>query len=143
VRGPGDKNLVRSNDSCQGYIKGPLETTPSPFLPAQFHTSARSPGSGRDRYDNIGVEHFRDGVLHGEFDFVITVFPFNAGYVSRVVRRGGSYYLTYHRDATRGQVESCYPQFAQFLRLKKQYDPDERFQSDWYRHYRKMFADSL
>jgi FAD/FMN-containing dehydrogenase len=58
-------------------------------------------------------------------------------------RRGGSYYLTYHRHATRSQVESCYPQFAQFLHLKKQYDPDERFQSDWYRHYRTMFADSL
>jgi len=58
-------------------------------------------------------------------------------------RRGGSYYLTYHRDATRKQVESCYPQFAEFLRLKKKYDPEERFQSEWYRDYRTMFADSL
>jgi FAD/FMN-containing dehydrogenase len=58
-------------------------------------------------------------------------------------RRGGTYYLTYHRYATRNQVESCYPQFAEFLRLKKKYDPEERFQSDWYRHYRTMFADSL
>lgn len=63
--------------------------------------------------------------------------------IDMAARRGGSYYLTYHRDATRSQVESCYPQFAQFLRLKKQYDPDQRFQSDWYRHYRTMFADSL
>jgi hypothetical protein len=53
-----------------------------------------------------------------------------------------TYYLTYHRDATRKQIESCYPQFAEFLRLKKKYDPEERFQSDWYRHYRTMFADS-
>jgi FAD/FMN-containing dehydrogenase len=58
-------------------------------------------------------------------------------------RRGGTYYLTYHRYATRNQVESCYPRFAAFLRLKKKYDPEERFQSDWYRHYRAMFADSL
>jgi len=57
--------------------------------------------------------------------------------------RGGTYYLTYHRYATRKQVEACYPQFAEFLRLKKKYDPEERFQSDWYRHYRTMFADSL
>jgi len=63
--------------------------------------------------------------------------------IDMAARRGSSYYLTYHRDATRGQVESCYPQFAQFLRLKKQYDPDERFQSDWYRHYRKVFANSF
>jgi FAD/FMN-containing dehydrogenase len=54
--------------------------------------------------------------------------------------RGGSHYLTYHRHATRAQVEACYPQFAEFLRLKRAHDPAERFQSDWYRHYRDLFA---
>ena len=58
-------------------------------------------------------------------------------------RRQGTYYLTYHRYANREQVETCYPQFAEFLRLKKKYDPEERFQSDWYRHYRTVFSDSL
>jgi len=61
--------------------------------------------------------------------------------IDMAVRRGGTYYLTYHRHATRKQVESCYPQFADFLRLKRKYDPEERFQSDWYRHYKTMFAD--
>jgi FAD/FMN-containing dehydrogenase len=56
---------------------------------------------------------------------------------------GGSYYLTYHKYATREQVEACYPQFPEFLRRKKKYDPEERFQSDWYRHYKRMFADAL
>jgi FAD/FMN-containing dehydrogenase len=63
--------------------------------------------------------------------------------IDMAARRGGTYYLTYHRYASRKQVEACYPQFAEFLRLKKKYDPEERFQSDWYRHYRAMFADSL
>jgi len=58
-------------------------------------------------------------------------------------KRGGSYFLTYHKWATRAQVEACYPQFPEFLRLKRKYDPQERFQSDWYRHYRTMFADRL
>src|SRR5579859_8025652 len=58
-------------------------------------------------------------------------------------RLGGTYYLTYHRYATREQIEGCYPEIVQFLRLKKKYDPEERFQSDWYRHYRTMFADSI
>ena len=31
----------------------------------------------------------------------------------------------------------------EFLRLKKRYDPEECFQSDWYRHYRAMFKDQL
>ena len=63
--------------------------------------------------------------------------------IDRAIQYGGSYYLTYHRWATRKQVETCYPQFPEFLRLKKKYDPEERFQSEWYRHYKKMFADQL
>jgi len=40
-------------------------------------------------------------------------------------------------------VEACYPRFVDFLRLKKKYDPGDVFQSDWYRHYRTMFAEAL
>jgi hypothetical protein len=58
-------------------------------------------------------------------------------------KRGGSYFLTYHKWAAREQVQACYPQFPEFLRLKRRFDPEERFQSDWYRHYRTMFADIL
>jgi FAD/FMN-containing dehydrogenase len=56
------------------------------------------------------------------------------------LKRGGGYYLTYHRHARRDQVEAAYPQLPDFLRLKRKYDPQERFQSDWYRHYKGMFA---
>jgi len=63
--------------------------------------------------------------------------------IDRGIRYGGSYYLTYHKYATREQVLACYPHFPQFLTLKKKYDPEERFQSDWYRHYHKMFADLM
>ena len=60
--------------------------------------------------------------------------------IDRAIERGGSFYLTYHRWATREQIEACYPQFSEFLRLKKAYDPAERFQSEWYRHCRDLFA---
>ena len=63
--------------------------------------------------------------------------------IDMAARRTGTYYLTYHRYATRDQIQRCYPEFPQFLRLKKKYDPEERFQSDWYRHYEAMFADSI
>jgi FAD/FMN-containing dehydrogenase len=56
------------------------------------------------------------------------------------VRRKGTYYLTYHKYARKDQVLACYPNFPEFLSLKKRYDPQETFQSDWYRHYKKMFA---
>jgi FAD/FMN-containing dehydrogenase len=62
--------------------------------------------------------------------------------IDMAARRGGTYYLTYHRFASRKQVEACYPQFSEFLGLKKKYDPEGRFKSDWYRHYEHMFADT-
>ncbi len=62
--------------------------------------------------------------------------------IDLAIHYGGSYYLTYHRFATREHVERRYPQFGQFLRLKQAHDPEERFQSDWYRHYRALFADA-
>jgi FAD/FMN-containing dehydrogenase len=62
------------------------------------------------------------------------------GLIDLAITRGGSYYLTYHKFARPDQVMACYPQFKQFLELKRKYDPNERFQSDWYRYYRNLFA---
>jgi FAD/FMN-containing dehydrogenase len=62
------------------------------------------------------------------------------GLIDLAITRGGSYYLTYHKFARPNQVMACYPQFKQFLELKRKYDPNERFQSDWYRYYRNLFA---
>ena len=55
------------------------------------------------------------------------------------LRHGGGWYLTYRRDALRRQVDRAFPQFAEFLKLKRKHDPQELFQSDWYRHYKNMF----
>jgi FAD/FMN-containing dehydrogenase len=84
---------------------------------------------------NLHVVHSSKGLEKAAADF--------RRLIDRGIQYGGSYYLTYHRWATRKQVETCYPQFAELLRLKKKYDPEERFQSDWYRHYKEMFADRL
>ncbi len=48
----------------------------------------------------------------------------------------GSYYLTYHRHATRSQLDQCYPQFTAFEEAKRRHDPEDRFMNDWYRHYK-------
>jgi FAD/FMN-containing dehydrogenase len=83
---------------------------------------------------NLHTVHSPEGLQRSEYAF--------RRLIDMAASRGGTYYLTYHRHAIRNQVESCYPQFTEFLRLKKKYDPEERFQSDWYRHYRTMFADN-
>lgn len=63
--------------------------------------------------------------------------------IDRGLSYGGSYFLTYHRWARREQVLAAYPEFVEFLRFKRRFDPEERFQSEWYRHYKTMFAEQL
>jgi len=55
--------------------------------------------------------------------------------IDLAVERRGRYYLTYHRFASRNQLMKCYPEFEAFLAMKRKFDPQELFQSDWYRHY--------
>ncbi len=81
---------------------------------------------------NLHVEHTSGGIRRASSAF--------RRLIDLGIKYGGSYYPTYHKYATRKQVETCYPQFAEFLKLKLKHDPAEVFQSDWYRHYRKMFA---
>ena len=84
---------------------------------------------------NLHVVHTEEGKSKAAEDF--------RRLIDRAIQFGGRYYLTYHRWATRKQVETCYPQFVEFLRSKRKYDPKERFQSDWYRHYNEMFSDEI
>lgn len=61
--------------------------------------------------------------------------------IDLALARGGSYYLTYHRWATREQVEAAHPRFAEFLRAKREVDPAGRWCSDWYRHHCRLFGE--
>jgi FAD/FMN-containing dehydrogenase len=81
---------------------------------------------------NLHTEHSQQGVAHSADAF--------RRLIDMAIKRGGNYYLTYHKYARKEQVEACYPQFAEFLRQKLKYDPSETFQSDWYRHYKRMFS---
>ncbi len=84
---------------------------------------------------NLHVRHTAAGLAKVSDEFRLLI--------DRAIEFGGSYYLTYHRWATREQVLRCYPRLPEFLRLKRKHDPAEVFQSDWYRHYREMFAGDL
>lgn len=84
---------------------------------------------------NLHVRHTRAGIDQAERQFRLLI--------KLAIEQGGSYFLTYHRWASRNQVRLCYPRLGEFLRKKREWDPEERFQSDWYRHYRQMFATDL
>ena len=81
---------------------------------------------------NLHVSHNPQGIAKAANDF--------RRIIDRAIEQGGSYFLTYHRWASRPQLDVCYPQMSRFLERKREYDPHEVFQSDWYRHYRRMFA---
>lgn len=84
---------------------------------------------------NLHVDHSDELIAKSADDF--------RRLIDRAIEHGGSYFLTYHRWAKRAQVEACYPQMAEFLRHKRRLDPAELFQSEWYRHYKTMFADRV
>lgn len=50
-------------------------------------------------------------------------------------RLEGSFYLPYQLTATRKQIDMSYPEFGRFLALKKKYDPDLLFTSEFYIKY--------
>ena len=51
---------------------------------------------------NLHVDHDEDGLAKAAGDF--------RRLIDRAIEHGGSYFLTYHRWATRAQVEACHPQ---------------------------------
>jgi FAD/FMN-containing dehydrogenase len=81
---------------------------------------------------NLHVRHDPAGQAHAADAF--------RRLIDLAIARGGSYYLTYHRHATRAQVEACHPRLREFLALKRRHDPHGRFQSDWYRHHEALLT---
>ena len=81
---------------------------------------------------NLHVDHSPAGIEKAGRDF--------RRLIDRAADFGGSYYLTYHRWATRAQVERCHPRMHEFLKLKQTCDPRGVFTSDWYGHHLKLMA---
>jgi len=81
---------------------------------------------------NLHVEHSEAGIEAAAQAF--------RDLIDLALSFGGSFFLTYHRWARRDQIERAYPQFGEFLRLKGKHDPAGRFQSEWWRHHRNLFA---
>ena len=79
---------------------------------------------------NLHVDHCPAGLAKAERDF--------RRLIDRACDFGGSYYLTYHRWATRDQVERCHPRLREFLEFKRAYDPRGVFTSDWYAHHVRL-----
>jgi FAD/FMN-containing dehydrogenase len=81
---------------------------------------------------NLHVRHTEAGISKAKRDF--------RQIIDRAIEFGGSFYLTYHRWASAQQIAACYPTIREFFQLKRKYDPQLLFQSDWYRQYAAELA---
>jgi len=81
---------------------------------------------------NLHVDHCPAGIQKAEADF--------RRLIDCAADLGGSYYLTYHRWATREQIERCHPRLREFLDRKREYDPRALFTSDWYEHHSRLLG---
>lgn len=53
--------------------------------------------------------------------------------LAAALARGGAFPISDLRDATRAQLDACYPTLPDFLAEKRRSDPGERLQNAWYR----------
>jgi FAD/FMN-containing dehydrogenase len=90
----------------------------------------------RDRWAciifNLHVDHEPSAIARAQDAF--------CGLIDCALAFGGSYYLTYHRWATRPQVLAAHPALPYVFAAKQRVDAAETFQSDWYRHHRDLIA---
>lgn len=56
------------------------------------------------------------------------------GLLALALECGGSFPVSDLRDATRAQLEACYPEFSAFVAEKRRADPSERLQNAWFRN---------
>jgi len=60
--------------------------------------------------------------------------------IDAAIAAGGSFQIACTADATREQVQACYPQLAEFIAHKRRFDPNERLVNPWYQHHRSLLA---
>ncbi|RYG31374.1 FAD-binding oxidoreductase [bacterium] len=80
---------------------------------------------------NLHVDHDAAGIERAQAQF--------RALIDLAQDEGGTFYLTYHRWATREQLLRSYPQLPEFLARKREADPDGVLTSDWYRHLTAFF----
>ena len=74
---------------------------------------------------NLHVDHCPEGIQKAKASF--------RGLIDLALDRGGSFYLTYHRWATREQLLKAYPELPAWLEQKRKNDPTNLWSSDWFR----------
>jgi hypothetical protein len=56
------------------------------------------------------------------------------------ISHGGSFPIACTSEASRAQMEHCYPEIRTFLAEKRRMDPAEKLSNDWYRHVKSVLG---
>lgn len=60
--------------------------------------------------------------------------------IDLAISHGGSFPIACTPEATREQIDACYPQLAGFLAEQRRIDPHERWANEWLRHHRSLLT---
>lgn len=60
--------------------------------------------------------------------------------IDAAISFGGSFPIAATPEATRAQLESCYPQLRKLFAEKRRLDPAEKLTNAWYRHHRNLLC---
>ena len=60
--------------------------------------------------------------------------------IDLAISYGGSFPIACTPEATREQIDACYPQLAGFLAEQRRIDPHERWANGWLRHHRSLLT---
>lgn len=73
---------------------------------------------------NLHVDHSPEGIRKAKAGF--------RGLIDLATDLGGTFYLAYHRWASRRQLLAAYPRLPEWIERKKEHDPEGLWSSDWY-----------
>lgn len=97
----------------------------------------------RDSFLRWARREYADVVLHiaapRELGVAVRATQLARELIAAAIARGGSFPIYATPEATREQIEACYPQLPGFLAEKRRIDPAERWTNAWYRHYKRLF----
>jgi FAD/FMN-containing dehydrogenase len=126
---PRDRLTSLMDEIRRDFLRTPVNLIYGTIRLVEPDTESALPWA-RDRYAcvifNLHVDHRPDDIDRARSAFVRLI--------DHAIAQRGSYYLTYHRWAEPRQLKACYPELPEWLRYKKEVDPDGTFASDWSSH---------
>lgn len=139
----GSVELLLPPEALEGFLAEARERCSQWRLPL-VGTEVRRTSEERDSFLRWARREYAEVTLSiaapGELGVAVRTMQLRRELVGAAIARGGSFPICSTPEATREQVEACYPQLPSFLAEKRRIDPAERWSNAWYRHYQRLLS---